>query len=1155
MTDLLPILTTTAVRHAATKTWRRTAEGWHKVSFDAGQYFTHREREVGDIHTLARELEQVSTDPRSFVIRGAIKDDKRSEKEVRRRMEKGREGDAFVSASRCWVMLDFDKIPLPPGYDLHAPEDGIEWLIGEHLPEIFHDTTTWWQLSASAGVEDQTTISIHLWFWLDRPISDAELKAYFKIHAPVVDVPLFNAVQMHYTARPIFEGVPDPISVRQGLMVRENEAVTLPDIDVAELATRFVETQKSAGVVVGGNFEARLAQMGDGPGRLGFHVPIRDAIMAYVREQKVGLPNMRVLKTRIREGIHTAPKRPGRNVDTYLSDTYIDSSIQGAIARKNTLLIDTSAREAAEDTYPLAVGETRLEGAIEGFFDGVADFAPDLNDNPPPIHAIAGELGLGKTEVALRHIAERVNLSHERIHYYVPTHKLTADVRDRFNAMLKNGEARIWKGRSRVEDGTSETDLDGNPMCFDDVREKADIYERAGISVSEHFCPTCPHFKTCGWSRQMEDKGPGLVLMPVNYAFESTAKRANIQIFDETFWPASMRDATVSFGALSIPEIVPGRTGGSDIEASADLAAAREKLKTAFKDAPPSIPQLRDAGITGEVARRVKAIEHQRGDAIMKVFKPSMTVSALERTWNGFQHRDARRWGRVWSMIEDQIDLERDRLHGFRRYTKVDDDGDPKDLLAICWSQDLHARDIPTLVLDATLDEVIIRRFLPDLEKVERIRVEAPHAHVTQITDRVVSKSMMIENEKKKERPEELQRKRNRVRDLGRFMETHKGEKVGLFTYQATETDLIERELLPDNILTAHFNNFRGLDLWKDADTIVLAGRPLPSEREVEKIAEGLFYKSETEIGPPAKYGKTLRPIEGQNIRIETVAHPDPLVEAVRYQICEAELIQGIGRGRPIRRTEDNPVKIFILTSVVLPIAVDKLTTWDNLVPDRWSMMTVRGVVFESGTHAAKAYPDLFTSAKAFFGGLARRANRAPSPYIDSPIGKRGSVRVRYQIAGAKQKIRALAYDPAITPNIQAWLEERLDVEIVRLVEEVSTGDPNLARPSGYEPDVRPSHAVATMATAIRIQEVEVAPPLEDEDGGLLSDEVAGAARALMRDANLTQDELAGMIGISRSQLTNALQSRYGLSAEPYAALLRFISNPPPIRQMSFSLK
>ena len=57
-----------------------------------------------------------------------------------------------------------------------------------------------------------------------------------------------------------------------------------------------------------------------------------------------------------------------------------------------------------------------------------------------------------------------------------------------------------------------------------------------------------------------------------------------------------------------------------------------------------------------------------------------------------------------------------------------------------------------------------------------------------------------------------------------------------------------------------------------------------------------------------------------------------------------------------------------------------------------------------------------------------------------------------------------------------------------------------------------------------------------------------------MGDAGLTQDEVAGMIGISRPQLTNALQARYGLSPEPYSKLLRFISDPPPVRQMSFSL-
>ena len=141
MTDLLPILTTTQARHSATKTWRRTAEGWQKVNFAAGMYFTHREVEVGGIYQLTRELEKVSTDPNSFVIRGQIKDEQRSARGIRRQLH----GDnaAFDRVPRRWIMLDFDKIELPPGYDLHDTEDAIEWLIGEHLPEPFQ----WWCFS------------------------------------------------------------------------------------------------------------------------------------------------------------------------------------------------------------------------------------------------------------------------------------------------------------------------------------------------------------------------------------------------------------------------------------------------------------------------------------------------------------------------------------------------------------------------------------------------------------------------------------------------------------------------------------------------------------------------------------------------------------------------------------------------------------------------------------------------------------------------------------------------------------------------------------------------------------------------------------------------------------------------------------------------
>lgn len=1031
---MISILTTTEPRTAAAKTWRRHRDGsLHRVDFQAGRFFRHREAQVEDIYSLARVIEEISTDRRAFVIRGRIKPEKVDQKLVRRRIH--RDEAAFDPCPRPWIMLDFDAIELPPGHDLvDDPEAAVEWMIHEYLPEVFHDVTCWWQLSASAGVRDQTTISAHVWYWLDHEIGDEELRAWAKVHAPAVDTALFNPVQMHYTAAPIFENAVDPLPRRQGLMERERDEVAFPEVDLAHLKHQLVEVQKAVGVVVTGRtFEDRLAQMGDGPGRLRFHAPIRDAIMAYVRETKVAVADMQALKTRVRDAIQTAPKAPGRDVRDYLSDQYLDASIQGAIRRKASAFIEGASHGQDDETVDLDSAESYLKGAIDAFLKAAAA-------GGPVVHAIGAELGLGKTEVVLRQIAEMVDLDQVRVHYYVPQHRLADAVAERFNAMSPEHEARIWKGRSRIEeDGTGATALDCAPMCFDDVREKADAYQRAGVSVAEHFCPTCPHVGSCGWSRQMEDKGPGLVLLPIQYAFEASADRAHIQIFDESFWQASTHEASVALTSLPMQESVPARgQRGTDMAAGADLADARAKLRKAFDlaDDIPTIAQLREAGITVETAKRAKAVEHQRADSITRRFQPTMSATTLQRLWEGFQHRDARRWARAWQMIEVQLDLGRDRLHGFRRVRAVDDAGDPKELLFLHWSRDLKAQDKPSLVLDATVDERILRRFFPRLDKVERIRVAAKHAHVVQITDRVVSKTMLAPVPERDDEAE-LRRKRNRVRELARIMEVvASGRKeVGLFTYQVTEEEL--QVQLPDNVLTAHFNNFRGLDRWKDAEAIVVAGRPQPSEAEVERIAEGVFYKSPEQIEAGAgRYGQTLRRYQllGEVVEVETDAHPDPLVEAIRWQITEAELVQAVGRARAIRRTENDPVLVVLLTSVPIPIPVDQVTTWVELVPNRFEVMAARGAALEHPADAARAFPDLFATAKSF---CHARARTPPFPYRDSLIGKRGSPRrATYQLAGQGQKLHSVEYDPEIIPDIRAWLEVRLGVDIVRLVEE-----------------------------------------------------------------------------------------------------------------------
>ncbi len=59
-----------------------------------------------------------------------------------------------------------------------------------------------------------------------------------------------------------------------------------------------------------------------------------------------------------------------------------------------------------------------------------------------------------------------------------------------------------------------------------------------------------------------------------------------------------------------------------------------------------------------------------------------------------------------------------------------------------------------------------------------------------------------------------------------------------------------------------------------------------------------------------------------------------------------------------------------------------------------------------------------------------------------------------------------------------------------------------------------------------------------------------GLTRSTIRAAGITQEDAARRIGISRPQLANALQRRYGLSVEVASRLHAFLEMPPPVRQL-----
>jgi hypothetical protein len=221
---------------------RYTPDGVVVDGYDDAAKFTWEARPVDCFEALAMELENLARDPNACVIRGAIKDQARQKKVVNRRQHRGKDGvDGDWEnhrPGRRWVAFDIDKLPLPEDLrpaDMLMPvlAKGIAAFARGRLPEEFRDAACAFHFSGSAGLHGWDKVSLHLWFWLDRPVFDLSWRAWAK--GKGVDESLFKAVQAHYTADPVFEDGLDPLAgVRFGVLDGEPEVVaplSLQDFD------------------------------------------------------------------------------------------------------------------------------------------------------------------------------------------------------------------------------------------------------------------------------------------------------------------------------------------------------------------------------------------------------------------------------------------------------------------------------------------------------------------------------------------------------------------------------------------------------------------------------------------------------------------------------------------------------------------------------------------------------------------------------------------------------------------------------------------------------------------------------------------------------------------------------------------------------------
>jgi hypothetical protein len=177
------------------------AEG--KISdYDCARTYAAAEVRVSDLTAIRERLISLSRKPRCCVVRGALINGPRVEKTRRLLIPDSKTGDAATirSTPRRWLALDLDGVPLSDGIPHRDVSACAREAVGA-LPEAFGDVRCIAQATASHGLKPGARL--RLWYWLDRPVSDDELRRWLAAYP--VDRAVFVPSQPIYTAAPIFE--------------------------------------------------------------------------------------------------------------------------------------------------------------------------------------------------------------------------------------------------------------------------------------------------------------------------------------------------------------------------------------------------------------------------------------------------------------------------------------------------------------------------------------------------------------------------------------------------------------------------------------------------------------------------------------------------------------------------------------------------------------------------------------------------------------------------------------------------------------------------------------------------------------------------------------------------------------------------------------
>jgi hypothetical protein len=296
------------------------------------KFFSSREEPVSSFEDLTKIVQKLQDDQFSIVIRGCVKDGIDRTNHVRQKIRSMQQG-TIEDVDQNWVCLDIDKKPLfVMGFEfedvLNRPDEVVE-AFKKDLPPCFSEAQCLYKFSSSAGVKDTSLISFHLWFWLDKPTSNTELKQYFDLYnnhmntlygvEKWVDPVLFDSIQPHYTANPVLIGLEDPLPKRCGILPGAPEVKISMDWQSVTPIDKFERWQEY------------LDKVGDD--KDGFHGPLLSASASWVRKhgysEKMNKEFIKAAKEQILLA-YKSSDRTDEEINRYTSDKFLSELLRTA---------------------------------------------------------------------------------------------------------------------------------------------------------------------------------------------------------------------------------------------------------------------------------------------------------------------------------------------------------------------------------------------------------------------------------------------------------------------------------------------------------------------------------------------------------------------------------------------------------------------------------------------------------------------------------------------------------------------------------------------------------------------------------------------------------------------------------------------------------